>query len=100
MVKRESKSSRRDQNKDGQFPEGENCGSSQDSAHPSSWASPSSHPHNFFFYSYRNVQNALYKKLAFIFTIHMPVESSPSLSPNEGDGSVQKYLLQWCLGKG
>ena len=36
MVKRESKSSRRDQNKDGQFPEGENCGSSQDSAHPSS----------------------------------------------------------------
>ena len=40
MVKRESKSSRRDQNKDGQFPEGENCGSSQDSAHPSSWASP------------------------------------------------------------
>ena len=51
-------------------------------------------PSQFLFYSYRNVQNALYKKLAFIFTVHIPVESSPSLSPNEGDGSVQKYLLQ------
>ena len=35
MVKRESKSSTRDQNKDGQFPEGKNCGSLQGSPHPS-----------------------------------------------------------------
>ena len=35
------------------------------------------------FHSYCNVQNVPYKHLAIIFTVHMPVEPSPSLSLRE-----------------
>ena len=49
-------------------------------------------PSQLLFHSYCDDQNAPYKDLAFIFTVHMPVETSPSLSPKEAEGSVEKYL--------
>ena len=49
-------------------------------------------PSQLLFHSYCDDQNAPYKELAFIFTVHMPVEPSPSLSPKEAERSVEKYL--------
>ena len=49
-------------------------------------------PSPLLFHNYCDDQNAPDKHLAFIFTVHMPVEPSPSLSPEEAEGSVEKYL--------
>ena len=49
-------------------------------------------PSPLLFHSYCDDQNAPYKHLAIIFTVHMPVEPSPSLSPREAEGSVEKCL--------
>ena len=49
-------------------------------------------PSQLLFHSYCDDQNAPYKELAFIFTVHMPIEPSPPLSPKEAEGSVEKYL--------
>ncbi|PFX26507.1 Ubiquitin carboxyl-terminal hydrolase 20 [Stylophora pistillata] len=49
-------------------------------------------PSPILFYSYCDDQNAPHKHVAVIFTVHMPVEPSPSLSPKEAEGSVEKYL--------
>ena len=49
-------------------------------------------PSPLLFHNYCDDQNAPDKHLAFIFTVHMPEEPSPSLSPEEAEGSVEKYL--------
>ena len=49
-------------------------------------------PSQLLFHSYCDDQNAPYKELTFIFTVHMPEEPSPSLSLKETEGSVEKYL--------
>ena len=49
-------------------------------------------PSPLLFHSYCDDQNAPDKHLAILFTVHMPVEPSPSLSPKEAEGSVEKYL--------
>ena len=49
-------------------------------------------PSPLLFHSYCDDQNAPYKHLAIIFTVHMPVELSPSLLPKEAEGSAEKYL--------
>ena len=49
-------------------------------------------PSPLLFHSYCDDQNAPYKHLAIIFTVHMPVEPSPSLPPKEAEGSAEKYL--------
>ena len=49
-------------------------------------------PSPLLFHSYCDDQNAPYKELAIIFTVHMPVELSPSLLPKEAEGSAEKYL--------
>ena len=49
-------------------------------------------PSPILFYSYCDDQNAPHKHVAVIFTVHMPAEPSPSLSPKEAEGSVEKYL--------
>ena len=50
-------------------------------------------PSQLLFHSYCDDQNAPNKHLAFIFTVHMAVEPSSSLSPEEAEGRVEKYLL-------
>ena len=49
-------------------------------------------PSPLLFYSYCNVQNAPYKHVAIIFTVHLPVEPDASLAPREAEGTVDKYL--------
>ena len=49
-------------------------------------------PSPLLFYSYCDDQEALFKQVAIIFTVHLPVEPSPSLSPKEAEGTVEKYL--------
>ena len=49
-------------------------------------------PSPLLFYSYCDDQNAPHKHVAIIFTVHMPLEPSSSLSPKEAEGSVEKYL--------
>ena len=49
-------------------------------------------PSPLLFYSYCDDQNAPHKHVAIIFTVHMPVEPSSSLSPKEAEGSLEKYL--------
>ena len=49
-------------------------------------------PSPLLFHSYCDDQNAPYKHLTIIFTVHMPVELSPSLLPKEAEGSAEKYL--------
>ena len=44
------------------------------------------------FYSYCDDQNAPYKDVAIIFTVHLPEEPSLSLSPKEAEATVEKYL--------
>jgi len=44
------------------------------------------------FYSYCDDQNAPYKHVAIIFTVHLPEEPSLSLSPKEAEATVEKYL--------
>ena len=51
---------------------------------------PPPSPH--LFHSYCDDQNAPYKHLAIIFTVHMPVEPNSSLSPKQAEESVKKYL--------
>ena len=49
-------------------------------------------PSPLLFYSYCNVQNAPYKHVTIIFTVHLPVEPDASLAPREAEGTVDKYL--------
>ena len=49
-------------------------------------------PSPLLFHSYCDDQNAPYKHLAIIFTVHMPVEPNSSLSPKQAEESVKKYL--------
>lgn len=49
-------------------------------------------PSPLLFYSYCDDQNAPHKHVAIIFTVHLPVEPSPSLPPKEAEGTVEKYL--------
>ena len=49
-------------------------------------------PSPLLFYSYCDDQNAPHKHVAIIFTVHMPLEPSSSLSPKEAEGSLEKYL--------
>ena len=49
-------------------------------------------PSQFLFHSYCGGKNAPYKYLAIIFAVHLPVESSKSLSPKQAGESVKKYL--------
>ena len=49
-------------------------------------------PSPLLFHSYCDDQNAPYKELTFIFTVHMPEEPSPSMSLKKTEGSVEKYL--------
>ena len=49
-------------------------------------------PSPLLFYSYCDHRNALYKYVAIIFTVHLPMEPSSSLSPREAEGTVEKYL--------
>ena len=44
------------------------------------------------FHSYCDDQNAPYKHVAFIFTVHLPVEPDASLEPKEAERTVEKYL--------
>ena len=44
------------------------------------------------FHSYCDDQNALYKHVAIIFTVHLPVEPDASLEPKEAERTVEKYL--------
>ena len=44
------------------------------------------------FYSYCDDQNAPYKDVAIIFTVHLPDEPSSSPSPKEAEGIVEEYL--------
>ena len=49
-------------------------------------------PSPLLFYSYCDDQNAPHKHVAIIFTVHLPIEPSSSLSPKEAEGIVEKYL--------
>ena len=49
-------------------------------------------PSPLLFYSYCDDQNARYKHVAIIFTVHMPEEPDASLEPKEAEGTVEKYL--------
>lgn len=49
-------------------------------------------PSPLLFYSYCDDQNAPHKHVAIIFTVHLPEEPSPSLSPKEAEATVEKYL--------
>ena len=49
-------------------------------------------PSPLLFYSYCDDQNAPYKHVAIIFTVHLPVEPDASLEPKEAEGTVEKYL--------
>ena len=49
-------------------------------------------PSPLLFYSYCDDQNAPHKRVAIIFTVHLPAEPDASLSPNEAEGTVEKYL--------
>ena len=51
-------------------------------------------PSPLLFYSYCDDQNAPYKHVAIIFTVHLPEEPSLSLSPKEAEAIVEKYLLK------
>ena len=44
------------------------------------------------FHSYCDDHNALYKQVAIIFTVHLPVEPDASLEPKEAERTVEKYL--------
>ena len=44
------------------------------------------------FHSYCDDQNAPYKHVAVIFTVHLPVEPDASLEPKEAERTVEKYL--------
>ena len=44
------------------------------------------------FHSYCDDHNALYKHVAIIFTVHLPVEPDASLEPKEAERTVEKYL--------
>ena len=44
------------------------------------------------FHSYCDDQNAPYKHVAIIFTVHLPVEPDASLEPKEAERTVEKYL--------
>ena len=57
-------------------------------------------PSQLLFHSYCDDQNAPYKHLAIIFTVHMPVEPSPSLSSKQAEESVKKYLSHDVWAKG
>lgn len=46
------------------------------------------------FYSYCDDQNAPYKDIALIFTIHLRQYPDSSLSPMEAEGTVEKYLAK------
>ena len=49
-------------------------------------------PSPLLFYSYCDDQNAPNKRVAIIFTVHLPVEPDASLEPKEAEGTVEKYL--------
>ncbi|XP_078383769.1 torsin-1A-interacting protein 1-like [Oculina patagonica] len=49
-------------------------------------------PSPLLFYAYCDDQNAPHKHVAIIFTVHLPVEPSPSLPAKEAEGFVEKYL--------
>ena len=49
-------------------------------------------PSPLLFYSYCDDQNAPHKHVAIIFTVHLPMEPSSSLSPSKAEGTVEKYL--------
>ena len=49
-------------------------------------------PSPLLFYSYCDDQNAPYKHVAIIFTVHLPEGPSSSLSPEEAEGIVEEYL--------
>ena len=51
-------------------------------------------PSPLLFYSYCDDQNAPHKHVAIIFTVHLPEEPSPSLSPKEAEGTAEKYLTK------
>ena len=51
-------------------------------------------PSPLLFYSYCDDQNAPYKPVAILFTMHLPFEPRLSLSSQEAEGSVNKYLLK------
>ena len=44
------------------------------------------------FHSYCDDHNALYKHVAIIFTVHLPIEPEASLEPKEAERTVEKYL--------
>lgn len=49
-------------------------------------------PSPLLFYSYCDDQNAPHKRVAVIFTVHLPREPDLSLPANEAEGTVEKYL--------
>ena len=49
-------------------------------------------PSPLLFHSYCDSQNAPYKRVAIIFTVHLPVEPDASLEPKEAERTVEKYL--------
>ena len=49
-------------------------------------------PSPLLFHSYCDDQNAPYKHVAIIFTVHLPVEPDASLEPKEAERTVEKYL--------
>ena len=56
-------------------------------------------PSPLLFYSYCDDQNAPYKHVAIIFTVHMPEEPDASLAPKEAEGTVEKYLTETVWAK-
>ena len=46
------------------------------------------------FHSYCDNQDAPHKRVAIIFTVHLPEEPKLSLSPKEAEAAVEKYLLE------
>ena len=56
-------------------------------------------PSPLLFYSYCDDQNAPHKHVAIIFTVHLPAEPDPSLSPKEAEGTVEKYLSNQVWGR-
>ena len=51
-------------------------------------------PSPMIFHSYCDDQNAQYKHAALIFTVHLPCNPDPTLTPVEAEGTVEKYLSE------
>jgi len=56
-------------------------------------------PSPILFYSFCDNDNAPYKHAGMIFTVHLPAETDPSLTPVEAEGSIETYLAKVAWSK-